>query len=123
MTKYGRHLTAAKRDMKKWFGGVCVITGSTNPDACHIYDAGSYKAFNWFLIHQDMLRYIMVPLVRLPHHIEIDKLEPEAKMKYVLVHCEPKHYTKLLGWFAVLGVLAENFRNENGGQIKWKHVS
>lgn len=123
MTKYGRHLAAAKRDMKKYFGGVCVITASMNPDGCHIYDAGKYQAFNWFLIHQDMLRYNLTPLLRLPCHVEMDKLEPEAKMNYVLVGCEPMHYTKLLGWFAVLGVLVENFRNENGGQIKWKHVS
>ncbi len=122
MTKYGRHLAAAKRDMKKWFGEVCVITASTNPDGCHIYDAGKYQAFNWYLIKQDMLRYNLAAAVRF-HHRKIDKLNPEEKMKYILVACEPKHYTRLLGWFAVLEVLAGNFRDENGGQIKWKHVS
>ncbi len=123
MTKYGKALAEAKKEARETFGGMCVVTSTTKwVDACHIYDAGWYKDFNYFLIDRGILARNLVLATRQIHrHLDMPerKNNPQLKLKYLMDSTRVP--ITVSSWTQPLLIAVIDFMNENGGQIKWRH--
>ncbi len=125
MTKYGRALAAAKRDAKEFFCRRCILSGAVNPDACHIFDAGRWGAFNSHLIQNGILKHNLVPLKR-SYHRKIDtedfKKNPLKKVEFILdMIIDKGDKYRFSFWIDPLLDAAAEFAENNNGQLKWRH--
>ncbi len=121
MTKYGRADKQAKIQSKKHFDGKCAITEVSGIDGAHIYDSGVYKQFCIWLSKRETLKFNIVPVVRQIHLHRLNKdIDPEDKINYLRVSAADRN--KMAAWLVSLESEVAVFKDENGGQLKWKHT-